>query len=346
MENLDKEHDHDGCCDAGCKDYLLDYPLSLRRCVAALEHLDSKKLLVDAEFRKEVQELERKYLSKYGPIYEDRCALVTGGRNPTPEEYAGIPEDRVQELDHKGQPIVSQPDFKGIPKFWLTAMLNHPALADIIHKSDHIALEKLVDIKIGALPNSPGFRLDFVFGENPFFTNTVLSKEYHLAAPTSSSEQDFIYDHAVGTEINWKEGKNLCFKTVTKTQKQKNGKGSRVVKREEPQDSFFHFFDPPTLPDEEESEEEEDFEELEQELEQDYEIGDIIKSDIVPHAVHWFTGKALEDYYEGEGDNDGDYDDEEYDEEDDDDSGEDDSDTEPTPKAKLTAEQQQQCKQQ
>jgi hypothetical protein len=45
--------------------------------------------------------------------------------------------------------------------------------------------------------------------------------------------------------------------------------------------------------------------ELEQELEEDFELGEIFKTRLIKHAVDWYTGKALE--YEGpEGDDDDD----------------------------------------
>lgn len=325
LERVDKGCSHGS--DEECNDYLLEYPLNQRRCVAALENLHLSRAKLEAEFRTEVQELEKKYLSKFQPLYDQRAALVQGIREPTPQEYGEIPEDSVAELNEKGEPI-SAGNTKGLPGFWLTALKNHPAVSEMITEDDIEALASLEDIKIAHISGSPGFRLEFVFGENSFFKNKSLVKEYYLAEPNTPLAEDFIYDHAIGTPIEWKEGKNLCFKTVTKTQRQKNGKGTRVVKREEPVESFFHFFSPPTIPEAEGSDsEEDDVEELEQELEADYEMGDLIKSEIVPNAIHWFTGKALDysdysNYYDEEEEED----DEDYDDSDEDDSEEDSED--------------------
>lgn len=60
--------------------------------------------------------------------------------------------------------------------------------------------------------------------------------------------------------------------------------------------------------------------ELEEEVERDFELGEVFKLRIVKHAIDWFTGKALENY--------GDYDDEDEEGEDEDDEGEDDEDDE------------------
>lgn len=324
------QHVDKGCCshdsEEECNEYLLEYPLNQRRCVAALENLHLSRAKLEAEFRSEIQELEKKYQAKYQPLYDQRAALVQGLREPTPQEYGDVPEDAVAELNEKGEPIIDSTT-KGLPEFWLTALKNHPAVSEMITEDDIPALAFLEDVKIGHINGSPGFRLEFVFGENPFFKNKSLVKEYYLAEPNTPLAEDYIYDHAVGTPIEWKEGKNLCFKTVTKTQRQKNGKGTRVVKREEPVESFFHFFSPPTIPEDEGSDsEEDDVEELEQELEADYEMGDLIKSEIVPNAIHWFTGKALDysdysNYYGDEED-----DEEDYEDSDEDDSEEDSED--------------------
>merc|ERR1711935_1102207 len=89
--------------------------------------------------------------------------------------------------------------------------------------------------------------------------------------------EDECLERAAGCEIHWKEGMNVTMKTVTKKQKKK-GK-TRTVKVEEPTDSFFQFFDPPEPP---------------EELEHDYEIGCLLKDKVVPRAVSWFTGAAID----------------------------------------------------
>ncbi|KAJ3224820.1 hypothetical protein HK099_007864 [Clydaea vesicula] len=98
--------------------------------------------------------------------------------------------------------------------------------------------------------------------------------------------------------------------------------GMRTV----PTDSFFNFFSPPTYPtDNEKDEEIDDAEDLEQRIEIDYENGEFLKEKLIPNAVYWFTGDAIEmDGYdfgdEGEFE-DGDEDDDGDDDDDDDDDG-------------------------
>merc|ERR1712010_302941 len=57
-------------------------------------------------------------------------------------------------------------------------------------------------------------------------------------------------------------------------------------------DSFFNFFEPPTIPDDPTAEVDEDTQAL---LTADFEIGHYIRERIVPRAVLFFTGEALDE---------------------------------------------------
>lgn len=98
---------------------------------------------------------------------------------------------------------------------------------------------------------------------------------------------------------------------------------TRLVRKARPTESFFNFFSPPTPPGEDALEngeiEEEELDELEEKLEMDYQIGEDIKEKIIPRAVDYFTGKALEyDMMDEDEDDYEDLDDDEDDFEDDD----------------------------
>lgn len=129
---------------------------------------------------------------------------------------------------------------------------------------------------------------------------------------------DLVYSKAEGCTIHWKKDKDLTVTIETKKQRQKGTNKTRIVKRTVPTDSFFNFFSPPEL-----TEENEDDPELQQKVEEDFEIGEMFKMKIVPHAIDWFTGKALE--YDGY---DEDYDEEEYGDEEDEDHEDDEDDDE------------------
>ena len=85
------------------------------------------------------------------------------------------------------------------------------------------------------------------------------------------------------------------------------------MKKTVPTESFFNFFSPPAAPDDEDEDASSDIEER---LELDYQLGEDIKEKLIPRAIDWFTGEALqfEEYEEGE---EGDFEDEEDDDEED-----------------------------
>ncbi|KAH1027991.1 hypothetical protein HUJ05_001401 [Dendroctonus ponderosae] len=161
------------------------------------------------------------------------------------------------------------------------------------------------------------FKLEFYFTPNEFFTDTVLTKEYFMKC-VPEEDDPFSFEgpeifKCIGCTINWNKGKNPTIKTIKKKQKHKSRGVLRVVTKTVQNDSFFNFFSPPTIP--EGTKDEDVDEDLRNLLTSDFEIGHYIRERVIPRAVLYFTGEAIEDE---------DYEEEEEDEEDEE---EDDSDT-------------------
>jgi template-activating factor I len=76
-----------------------------------------------------------------------------------------------------------------------------------------------------------GYRISFHFKENPYFSNDVITKEFHLAAENSTA--DFTQS-STSTPIKWKEGKDLLQELQSKPQSNK--------KRDMDHKSFFDWF--------------------------------------------------------------------------------------------------------
>lgn len=100
-------------------------------------------------------------------------------------------------------------------------------------------------------------------------------------------------------------------------------KQTRVVKKTVPTESFFNFFDPPKAP---EADEDGAASDVEERLELDYQLGEDIKEKLIPRAIDWFTGEALQFEEIDEDLEEGDFEDE--DDEEDDDASEDRDDEE------------------
>ncbi|MCI01183.1 nucleosome assembly protein 1;4-like, partial [Trifolium medium] len=171
-----------------------------------------------------------------------------------------------------------------------------------ITERDEGALKFLKDIKWTRIEDPKGFKLEFFFDSNPYFSNSVLTKTYHMV-----DEDEPILEKAIGTEIQWLPGKCLTQKVLKKKPK-KGSKNAKPITKTETCESFFNFFNPPEVPEDDEDIDEDMAEELQNQMEQDYDIGSTIRDKIIPHAVSWFTGEAAQ------GEEFGDLDDDEEDE--------------------------------
>jgi nucleosome assembly protein 1-like 1 len=307
--------------------YIESLPASVRRRVAGLKGVQKEHSKLEAEFQEEVLELEKKYFAKFTPLYQKRATIVNGLGEPTAEEIKAGEEDEEDNAAEPATKAEEPSDVKGIPEFWLSAMKNQISLAEMITDRDEAALKDLTDIRMEYL-DKPGFRLIFEFAENEHFTNKIITKTYFYQNE-SGYGGDFIYDHAEGDKIDWKAGKDLTVRVESKKQRNKNTKQTRVVKKTVPTESFFNFFSPPKAPTEEDDDDAAT--DIEERLELDYQLGEDIKEKLIPRAIDWFTGEALqfeemEDMEEGEFDDEDDDEDEESDDHDDDEESEDDDD--------------------
>ncbi|KAH7033329.1 nucleosome assembly protein 1-like 1 [Microdochium trichocladiopsis] len=298
--------------------YIESLPQPVRQRVSGLKGIQQQHSKLEAEFQEEVLQLEKKYFAKFTPLYEKRAQIINGKTEPTEEEIqAGKSQDEEDEEAPKPaeKETTEAVNVTGIPEFWLSAMKNSISLAEMITDRDEEALRSLTDIRMEYL-DKPGFRLIFEFAENEFFTNKTITKTYFYQTENGYGG-DFIYDHAEGDKIDWKDGRDLTVRIESKKQRNKNTKQTRIVKKTVPTESFFNFFSPPKPPKPEEEEEEDDgASDIEERLELDYQLGEDIKEKLIPRAIDWFTGEALafeelddfedEDGYDDEDDEDDD----------------------------------------
>jgi len=175
----------------------------------------------------EILEVERKYNRLRKPLYERRNQAI-----------------------------------RKIPEFWVKVFTTQEMLAALLIENDLAAFKYLRELNVEDHDDvKSGFKISLTFDPNPFFKNSVLSKE-------------FLYDKdgnltVIPTRIEWKDGKDL-------TQKQPS-KGKRG--REEESESFFTWFN---------------------EEDQDLELAEIIKEDLWPNPAKYYFGLEEEAEEEGE----------------------------------------------
>lgn len=315
-------------------DYIKTLPKVVKRRLKALKRLQSEVNKVEAKFYEEVHELEQKFAAQYEQYFIRRREIVTASSEPTDaecdwpsDEEEDLADDlkekaKIEDVTEKKEGEADAPKLdentKGVPDFWLTIFKNVDMLAEMVQPHDEPILRHLQDIQL-KLKAGSGFLLEFVFEPNDYFTNPVLTKEYFIRF-TVDPENPLGYEgpdivRCTGCEIDWKKGKNVTVRVVKKVQKHKNRGTKRTVTQTVKNDSFFNFFDPPKV--EENEEPDEDTEAL---LTADFEIGHFLRENIIPRAVLYFTGEALdeddEDYDEEEGDDENEDEDEEEDSDD------------------------------
>lgn len=292
--------------------YIQSLPGVVKRRLKALKKLQSEAIAVESKFFEELHNLECKYENLYKPYLDKRYMIISAEIEPDDNECLWPSEDEGDSLaddaktkltigdQRTGDGVPPEINVQGIPDFWLRIFKNVDILSDMLGEQDEPILRHLQDIRVRLLRDkTPGFLLEFVFTPNDYFKNDVLSKEYTLSL--DPDKEDLLsYEgpeivKSTGCTIDWKDGKNVTMKKVQKTQRRKGQEAKRTVTKIVRAHSFFNFFSPPQVPDGEEPDE--DTDEL---LSADYEVGHFLRDRVVPKAVLYFTGEALDEEDEEE----------------------------------------------
>jgi len=296
-------------------DYISSLPAPVKRRLKALKKIQLESTKIEAKFYEEVHKLECKYHEMYQPLYQKRSKITKGEYEPNEdecqwpsddeeddEELASDMKDKAKIEDEKTKNEAEEKDIKGVPDFWLTIFKNVDMLQEMVQEADEPLLSQLTDITVTFSEAPMGFTLHFYFAPNDYFSNSILTKEYEMKCEPSEDDP-FSFEgpeifKCKGSTINWKEpGKNLTVKTVKKKQKHKNKGNVRTITKQVKSDSFFNFFDPPPISDDPDADVDPETQDL---LTADFEIGHYIRDRIIPRAVLYFTGEALEEDEEEE----------------------------------------------
>lgn len=198
---------------------------------------------------------------------------------------------------------------RAIPKFWPVALMRHNHLTlHIAHSADQSALAYLEDIWVEHDQLEPrAFKLEFHFGQNPYFSNSVLSKDYKYVAPPTASDDKPDENGVTETMVDFSWDRDIQLSHMKIDWRSDDKNLTKLYPREiDPDDessiaepgSFFNFFEQESDP---------------------MDIGVTIATEVFPDAIEYFLGNLGGEELDSE-DEDEDEDDE--DDEDDDDAEE------------------------
>ncbi|KAG1866283.1 hypothetical protein C8R48DRAFT_704579 [Suillus tomentosus] len=223
-----------------------------------LNNEDAKKL---QDIQKDVQRvelvIERLAMDKLTPVYEKRRAVA-----------------------------------KSIEKFWPVALMNNSMISfHAQHTIDQLALSYLEDLWIVRDPKEPRcYTIEFFFKANPYFTDSVLKKEYKYVPPPAASDDnpdpDGITDSMLefswardvqpsATPIHWKDPENALTKLHPRVAEVDGDDDDMPAEA----GSFFNFFEVADDP---------------------FEIGAQIANEIFSEATDYFMGNIAGDELDSE----------------------------------------------
>jgi len=289
-------------------------PTSLKLKAFAINHNLLKLKELEKIEQDEITQKDLEGAKAFQPSITSINEIINATRPPKEDELKNLEQYFTPEELAKKDELLAQ--IKPIPDYWLTAMRNHPVLKEAIKENDAAALKHLIKIeyKISEDPQHPlNYSLHFTFTPNEYFENEVLSVNLHIKEPRECTKIE-------GTEIKWKEGKNLTRKTVQKKQRNKKTGQTRTVTKEEDCDSFFNLFKDCEQCDHEHEHDDEEEDHAHDQIFDHTEWAYSIFEELLPYNLEYFLGVRKEfgeeddeDDFEDEGDDD--------DEDDDDDAG-------------------------
>lgn len=305
-----------------------DMPEEVRDRFKALRVIQDENNQLDEEDEENQRQLDLKYDEQYKPTYDLRSKILTGALEEIPQDLIDEYDKRAEELndeEYKNLDVeicdvkAMQNSPSGVPGFWLKVLLNANHTKDLVFEKDRAILQSLIDMKYVLHKEGYGFDLIFVFESNTYFKNTELKKSYHQLKQN-------IIEKCEGTEIQWNDGCDVTIKKVKKKQKNKKSGANRTITKSVKQDSFFNFFKTISADDDEKEDKEGsgDEEDIGNQMDEDFDVGQKIKDEVIPLALEFYMDVIDQD----------DEEDEEGDDNEDDDDDEDDKPKKPKKEAK------------
>jgi len=284
-------------------------PLEQRLQLIALNSFLLSKKQDDDEAGVKIGEINDKYTNLQTPHQTAINQLIAGEKAPTQEEIADYKDQLTAEETEK---IAENLTAEAIPDYWFKVLTSCVRFENDIFETDHALLKKITKIEV--IPekgDNNDFTIVFSFAPNDYFENNSISAKFFLV-------EDDVAEKIEATEIQWKEGKNITQKSITKRKKnKKTGKHQNITKLVDA-DSFFNIFKTVEVPESADDEGEEGNEML-QKIQERLDMAASIREEIALYHLEYYLGLRRGDEdggLMGSGGAFANYDDDDFDEED------------------------------
>lgn len=207
-------------------------PAQVQNRFKVLKVLSDKRSKLADEFEEEIKALDAKIAAKKKPLYEQRQKIIAGelkdfsgfvpvfdaSHKRLQEECALIVTKKAAEKkEGEDKPEEDKPvdveNLKGkdgIPDFWFRSMKNNQMIWELVKEKDEEIIQHVRHIESERTDKPKTLTVHLHFSPNEFFENEKLS----LQVVYKEDEEDV--EKIVGTEINWKEGKDVTKKKIKK----------------------------------------------------------------------------------------------------------------------------------
>ncbi|KAL8140277.1 hypothetical protein V2J09_006298 [Rumex salicifolius] len=190
--------------------------------------------------------------------------------------------DEVLEVEQKyneiRKPVYGKRNeiINAIPDFWLTAIMSHPVLGELLTEEDQKIFKYLTSLEVEDSKDvKSGYSITFIFKSNPYFEDKNLTKAFTFLDEGTTK--------VTATSIKWKEGSETLSNTINHKKENKRG---------HVEESFFTWFSNSHV--------------KENLLDMSDDVAEIIKEDLWPNPLSYFNNEADdEDDSEGDAEEDG-----------------------------------------
>eukprot|EP00915_Cephaloidophora_sp_WS-2016_P006115 GHVH01008022.1.p1 GENE.GHVH01008022.1~~GHVH01008022.1.p1 ORF type:complete len:539 (-),score=62.58 GHVH01008022.1:1551-3167(-) len=277
--------------------------------IERLKALDGEFSDLMSEYFAAWDDLKDTFLQRMTPLLRERAKEL----NTTHGDRTRYLPKHLMDVSLPVVPVSTQ----SMPGFWYIAMQNHPLIEEVLESHDEGPLRYLTNIdyewtlKHDALSyvdiqkNTKRFTLNFHFAENPYFSNSLLTKTFvvqrsYLGGGLWNDMGEDVLIEAVGCDINWINNQRLVSKLVLRKQRNRKTTETRQIRELIPRNSFFNFFLSHFAPTKENFDRltKTELEDLDVILEAEFEVGLVIRDKIIPNALGWYLGSERDYEFE------------------------------------------------